>query len=90
MMREHHTLGFCRAAGREDDGRRVVGTGHRMPGQHTKRRKPCYVLDAIDPRLKDVIVGRCGFYAKVLKTGRLRAGESIVVERPGATGGGTG
>ncbi|MSR56786.1 MAG: hypothetical protein EXS05_03835 [Planctomycetaceae bacterium] len=23
-------------------------------------RKPCFVLDAIDARLKDVIVGRCG------------------------------
>ena len=28
-------------------------------------RKPCYVLDAIDPRLKDVIVGRCGYMASV-------------------------
>jgi hypothetical protein len=28
-------------------------------------RKPCYVLDAIDPRLKDAIVGRCGFMAQL-------------------------
>lgn len=43
----------------------------------TKRRKPCYVLDAIDPRLKQVIVGRCGFLARVLREGEIRAGETI-------------
>lgn len=32
-------------------------------------RKPCYVLDAIDPCLKDVIVGRCGFMASVAREG---------------------
>jgi len=48
----------------------------------TKKRKPCYVLDAIDPRLKEVIVGRCGFYARVLREGTLRPGESITVQRP--------
>jgi MOSC domain-containing protein YiiM len=47
----------------------------------TKVRKPCYVLDAIDPRLKEVIVGRCGFYAKVIRTGEIRAGETIQVNR---------
>jgi MOSC domain-containing protein YiiM len=46
----------------------------------TKRRKPCYVLDAISPELKTVIVGRCGFYAKVVTPGVLRAGETIEVE----------
>lgn len=45
----------------------------------TKVRKPCYVLDAIDPRLKEVIVGRCGLYAKVLKEGLLKKGETIRV-----------
>src|SRR3989338_3171748 len=35
----------------------------------SKIRKPCYVLDAIDPNLKDNIVGRCGMYAKVLREG---------------------
>jgi len=48
----------------------------------TKKRKPCYVLDAIDPRLKEVIVDRCGFYARVLRPGTLRAGESITVRPP--------
>ena len=46
----------------------------------SKRRKPCYVLDAIDPELKRVIVGRCGFYARVIQPGMLRPGESIMVE----------
>ena len=47
----------------------------------TKERKPCYVLDAIDPRLKEAIAGRCGFYAKVLREGLIQAGESIEVNR---------
>ena len=47
----------------------------------TKRRGPCYVLDAIDPRLKDAIAGRCGFYAKVITTGALRPGEFVEVIR---------
>ena len=37
-------------------------------------RKPCYVLDEIDPRLKDVIVGRCGYMAAVLHPGTLSPG----------------
>lgn len=45
----------------------------------TKRRKPCYVLDAISPELKRVIVGRCGFYAKILQPGVLAPGETITV-----------
>jgi len=45
----------------------------------TKDRKPCYVLDSIDPRLKEVIIGRCGFYAKVLREGLIEAGEIIQV-----------
>ena len=45
----------------------------------TKPRNPCYVLDAIDPRLKSAIVGRCGFYAKVLKEGRVLVRETIRV-----------
>ena len=43
----------------------------------TKERKPCYVLDSIDPRLKEAIVGRCGFYAQVLREGTLSLGETI-------------
>ena len=47
----------------------------------SKERKPCYVLDAIDPRLKEAILGRCGFYAKVIKEGILNVGETIDVVR---------
>lgn len=50
----------------------------------TKRRRPCYVLDAIDPELKKAIVGRCGFYGRVVTTGDLRPGERIRIV-PGAT-----
>jgi MOSC domain-containing protein YiiM len=58
----------------------------------TKPRKPCYVLDAIDPRLKDAIAGRCGYLAKVIRSGEIRAGETIEVDRsapavPQGTGG---
>ena len=45
----------------------------------TKERKPCYVLDAIDPRLKEAIIGRCGFYAKVIKEGIIKPKETIQV-----------
>ncbi len=40
-------------------------------------RKPCYVLDVIDPQLKDDLVGRCGFMASVLEDGRLAPGMSV-------------
>lgn len=43
----------------------------------TKVRKPCYVLDSIDPRLKEAILGRCGLYAKVIKEGRIYPGARI-------------
>lgn len=42
-------------------------------------RKPCYVLDTIDPRLKEVIVGRCGYMASVLCKGVIRPGMPIEV-----------
>jgi MOSC domain-containing protein YiiM len=46
----------------------------------SKRRKPCYVLDAISPDLKDAIRDRCGMYACVRRAGEIRAGETIEVE----------
>ena len=45
-------------------------------------RKPCYVLDAIDPRLKEVIVGRCGYMASVVREGRIRPGMTIEILDP--------
>lgn len=41
-------------------------------------RKPCYVLDAINPCLKDVIVGRCGYMASVVQGGVIKPGMEIV------------
>lgn len=40
-------------------------------------RKPCYVLDKIDVRLKDAMVGRCGYMASVLQGGTLTPGLAI-------------
>ena len=40
-------------------------------------RRPCYVLDAIHPSLKDVIVGRCGYMASVVREGSIEAGMDI-------------
>ena len=40
-------------------------------------RKPCYVLDAIHPALKDVIVGRCGYMASVVQGGLIEPGMRI-------------
>lgn len=48
----------------------------------TEPRKPCFVLDTIDPTIKDAIVGRCGFLAKVVRPGRFVSGQQITVEHP--------
>ena len=50
----------------------------------SKVRHPCYVLDAIDPRLKEVIIGRCGMYARVIREGVLHVGETINVSAAAA------
>ena len=42
-------------------------------------RKPCYVLDAIDPNLKTAIAGRCGYMASVVHEGTLRPQMEIEV-----------
>jgi MOSC domain-containing protein YiiM len=42
-------------------------------------RKPCYVLDSINPCLKDVIVGRCGYMASVVEGGMIKSGMEIVI-----------
>ena len=46
----------------------------------TAPRKPCFVLDAVHPQLQHVIVGRCGFMARVRQVGRLHPGQRITVE----------
>jgi len=47
----------------------------------TQPRKPCFVLDAVHPDLKDAVVGRCGFMAAVVETGQFAPGQRITVER---------
>ena len=42
-------------------------------------RKPCYVLDAIDPRLKVAIEGRCGYMASVVREGTLQPAMAIQI-----------
>lgn len=60
-----------------------LGTVLRLSGgteiELTKVRKPCYVLDVINPKLKEDIAGRCGMYAKVITEGIVRVGEEIEV-----------
>ncbi len=50
----------------------------------TEMRTPCFVLDPIDPQLKDDIVERCGFLAKVVREGDIGPGETIRVVDSGA------
>lgn len=48
----------------------------------TKVRKPCYVMDAIHPRLKVDASGRHGMYAKVLQEGTIKKNDLITVIKP--------
>jgi MOSC domain-containing protein YiiM len=48
----------------------------------TELRKPCFVLDSINPALKTAVLGRFGFMAKVITGGVLRCGASIEVRNP--------
>lgn len=63
-------------------GDRLIFTGGPVL-ELTQARKPCYVLDQIDPKLKETVVGRCGFLARVVQPGDLQPGQSITVERGG-------
>lgn len=47
-------------------------------------RKPCYVLDAIHPMLKEATVGRCGFMASVVRGGTIRPGVEVRVVEAGS------
>jgi molybdopterin adenylyltransferase len=61
--------------------RMALGTQLQLAGgvilELTKVRQPCYVLDSIDPRLKQWMLGRCGMYAKVVREGVVRTGEAV-------------
>jgi MOSC domain-containing protein YiiM len=61
-------------------GDRLIFAGG-VEAELTRVRTPCYVLDAIDPKLKTGIFGRCGMLAKVLREGAIRPGETIEVIR---------
>lgn len=45
----------------------------------TEPRKPCYVLDQIDPRLQTAVAGRCGFLARVIRPGRVSEGQRVEI-----------
>ena len=47
--------------------------------QLSEPRRPCFVLDQIDPRLQADVVGRCGYLAQVLEEGRAHEGQRIDV-----------
>jgi MOSC domain-containing protein YiiM len=49
----------------------------------TDIRIPCYQLKKWDVDLPELIVGRSGWVAKVIKEGMVKAGDEIVVEGPG-------
>jgi len=59
----------------------AIGDRLRLEGgvelEITKPRKPCYVLDALDPTLQNALQGRSGWKAKVLTPGTLATGETI-------------
>jgi len=40
-------------------------------------RRPCFVLDQIDPRLQTAVTGRCGYLASVIEPGRVFEGQII-------------
>ena len=48
----------------------------------TEARKPCFILDAVHPDLKQVTVGRIGWMASVVRGGRISPGESIDLVQP--------
>ena len=80
---ENLTVRGLDADGLEVGDRLHLGGGVEL--EITKTRKPCFVLDAISPKLKEVIVGRCGCYARVIRGGQVRPGESIAVRHAGST-----
>ena len=81
--------GFMIWPGRMGENLTVVGLGLQRLPPHTllqigavilqleQPRKPCYVLDAIDPCLKDAVVGQCGYLASVVKSDTLQPGMLI-------------
>jgi MOSC domain-containing protein YiiM len=82
-LRELQDEGFALSAGAIGENLTVEGLGVQTmpPGTLLKighvvlrleePRKPCYVLDAIDPRLQHELRGRCGYMASVVRGGAI-------------------
>jgi MOSC domain-containing protein YiiM len=64
-------------------GDRLLFSGG-VEAEISKRRSPCATLDPIHPDLKTAMVGRSGWYARVLVPGEIRTGETIEVVRGAA------
>ncbi len=69
----------------------LPGTRLRLVGgpllELTEARRPCFVLDKIDPQLQHDVVGRGGVFARVLEPGRVHVDQRIeVVYQPAADG----
>lgn len=45
--------------------------------QLSEPRRPCFVLDQIDPRLQTAVAGRCGYLASVIEPGPVFEGQII-------------
>ncbi|MFH1681917.1 MAG: MOSC domain-containing protein, partial [Candidatus Eisenbacteria bacterium] len=50
----------------------------------SEMRKPCLVLDTVDPKLKSDAAGRCGFLARVVRPAIVRPGETMRILHAGA------
>jgi MOSC domain-containing protein YiiM len=89
LLQEFRTAGFPLAPGAAGENLTVAGlhVQQLLPGtllhagdaiiRLEQPRKPCYVLDAIDPRLKDAVVGRFGYMASVVREGVICPGMPI-------------
>ncbi len=90
----HGTMGENLTVRNLDVQNMTSGTKLRFSGglevELTDVRKPCFVLDKIDPQLQHDVVGRCGFMARVTKPGMVRPGETIDVDQSLSNGGDAG
>src|SRR4029078_4093917 len=89
LLKKLVSEGFALTPGTAGENLTVVGLNvqQMMPGtllrignvviRLQQQRNPCYVLDAIYHRLKDPIVGRCGYMASILGEGTIRPGMPI-------------
>ena len=55
----------------------LLDVGDEVRLQLSDVREPCKVLQAIDPRFPDLMLGRSGWMARVLSGGRVRPGDEV-------------